>query len=530
MMPKPIHHRIAWVFILLGIALRVAIWFQDRDLWLDEAMLGISLAERDFAGFSRSLEYSQGAPMLFVYASELLTQLFGFSGMSLRIIPLLAGIFLLPAFWMIASRILPPRGALVALFLAATSRALIYYSNEFKPYELDALLSLLTIGVGHAGLTMGWNKPRLAALVALALIGPWLAWPTLFVFAGMTPILMWYAWRGYAGQEPICMRRVARPAIAGLLCLVSFVAQYMFFMIHLEDDAHIFDYWRERGALGPGFAIWENPDWPFHALVAIVWHLEGLAFWPPDYTGFWLAPAFWVLGPLLVLLGLVWLFRHQRPVFWFTVLPMLAVMGAANFSKYPFGERLVLFLLPGLMLACGAAASLGVHPEKKELAPWIKKAGWVSLSGVLLCGLFSVAMVTGDLRYQQSREEIRDVLRPIRARADAGESASIWAYHYCRPAILCHHHSNAAELPILHSIRFGSSLKNESTESITAQFVENALQAEGKVWLVATHIYGDTPAAIEKALKEQGNVLETLAPVDGKGTSVGAWAWLFEKR
>lgn len=531
MTPTANQKKLALGLILIGIGIRLMIWFQDRDLWLDEAMLGISLAQRDPAGLLQPLEYSQGAPMIFVFGSKLVTMLAGFSGMSLRAMPLLAGCLFLPVFWWVASRILPARGALVALFLAATSRALIYYSNEFKPYEIDALIALFAIGIGHAGVTRGWNTSRLAALVALGLIGPWLAWPTLFVFAGMTPVLMWYGWRGNAGNAPGGLKGVVRPAMAGLLCLASFATQYAIFMAHLNKDTHTFAYWRGRGALGPGFAIWDDPGWPFRVMSGLCWHPEGLAFWPPEYTGYlWWAPLMWVIGPLLVVSGLVWLFRHRRPVFCFTLLPMVAVMGAANFSKYPFGERLVLFLLPGLMLACGAAASLGIANDvAKARPPWMGKAGWVALAGVVFCGFFPLGMVLADLKYGQSREEIRDVLRPIRARAQAGEIASIWAYHYCKPAIVCHHRAKADELPDLASIHFGSPPLEESPAAMTMHFVEGALQADGKVWIVATHIYGDAPKVIETALRQHGNVLETLAPVDGKGTSLGAWAWLFEK-
>lgn len=529
MKPQDIHRKIAWFLILLGIGIRVAIWFQDRDLWLDEAMLGISLAERDLAGLTQPLEYGQGAPMLFVFGSKLVTMVAGFSGMALRVIPLLAGCLFLPFFWYLASRLLPARGALVALLLVATSRAMIYYSNEFKPYALDALCALAAIAIGHAGVTRGWNKTRLAALAALGAIGPWLAWPVLFVYAGMTPVLMWYAWRGHEGSQAEGWSGVLRVAAAGLLCLVSFATQYAFFMAHLSDDTVTFDYWRGRGAFGPGFAIAQDPGWVFRALAWLCWHPEGLGFWPPDYTGYlWWAPAMWVLGPALVIAGLVWLCRWRRPVFWFALLPMVAVLGAANFGKYPFGERLVLFLLPGLFLACGAAASWpGAGSASPATRPG-RRVGLATAAGVVFCGYFSMTMVRVDLRHGQSREEIRDVLRPIRARADAGERASVWAYNFCRPAIVCHHHANPSEVPDPASIRFGARLEDESSSAVAAHFLASARQAGGKVWLVATHIYGDAPEAIGKTLAANGTVRESLAPVDGRGQSTGAWAWLFE--
>jgi hypothetical protein len=492
-------------------------------------MLGISLAQRDLAGLLDPLEYGQGAPMLFVLGSKLLTMVAGFHGMTLRLIPLITGCLFLPLFWRVATRLLPPRGALVALFLVATSRALVYYSNEFKPYAIDALLALVAFGIGHAGVTLGWTKSRLAALATLGVLGPWLAWPVLFLYAGMTPVLMWYAWRGHDGRSSEGWGGVGRVAAVGLLCLASFSAQYAIFMAHLTDDTHTFDYWRGRGAFGPGFAIWQDPGWAFRVLVWLCWHPEGLGFWPPNYTGYlWWAPAVWVLGPAVVIAGLVWLFRQRRPVFWFALLPALVVLAAANFGKYPFGERLVLFLLPGLFLACGAAASWGTGEAATRPGRGRIRIGRTTAAAVVFCGLFSLGMVRDDLVHGQTREEIRDVLRPIRARADAGETASIWAYHFCRPAIFCHHRANPLEVPDPALIRFGTPLKDESAPSVAAHFAANGRQAGGKVWLVATHIYGDAPEAIGKALAEEGTVHETLAPVDGRGLTTGAWAWLFE--
>ena len=107
--------------------------------------------------------------------------------MSLRWLPLCAGLAFLPALARLATELgAATTTRLAAVWLAAGLPALVYYSRELKPYGLDALAAavvplLALLGFGGSG------AARRALIVALALL-PWLTFGALF------PALAVLAW------------------------------------------------------------------------------------------------------------------------------------------------------------------------------------------------------------------------------------------------------------------------------------------------------------------------------------------------
>ena len=70
--------------IAVGAGLRLHLFFANRSLWLDEAMLAINLVRRTPAELLLPLDYAQGAPLGFLYAQKLIIMLAGSSEPSLR--------------------------------------------------------------------------------------------------------------------------------------------------------------------------------------------------------------------------------------------------------------------------------------------------------------------------------------------------------------------------------------------------------------------------------------------------------------
>ena len=62
---------------------------------------------------------------------------------ALRALPFVAGCLLLVALWLLARRLLDARYAALCLAFAALSPILIYFSNEVKPYIIDALVAVV---------------------------------------------------------------------------------------------------------------------------------------------------------------------------------------------------------------------------------------------------------------------------------------------------------------------------------------------------------------------------------------------------
>ena len=135
-----------WLGVLaIGIGLRVAQYATNRALWIDEAMLSLNIASRTATGLLRPLDYAQSAPPLFLFGERGVVRLGGVNELSLRALPLIAGIVLLLALWPLARRMVGQSAALFAIGIAALSPLLTYYANEVKPYGIDALATVVLV-------------------------------------------------------------------------------------------------------------------------------------------------------------------------------------------------------------------------------------------------------------------------------------------------------------------------------------------------------------------------------------------------
>src|SRR5262245_48251701 len=67
-----------WIFVALGILMRVLRYLLRFPLWSDEAALAANLLDRDYLDLLRPLDYQQVAPPLFMWIELWITQQLGF--------------------------------------------------------------------------------------------------------------------------------------------------------------------------------------------------------------------------------------------------------------------------------------------------------------------------------------------------------------------------------------------------------------------------------------------------------------------
>ncbi|MGL4419390.1 MAG: hypothetical protein ACRCZF_01875, partial [Gemmataceae bacterium] len=73
------------VWCAIGIALRLFVFVRNPPLWIDEAMLGMNILERDYAGLMEPLRLNQGAPLGYLFTLKFLSTFFGSSELALRL-------------------------------------------------------------------------------------------------------------------------------------------------------------------------------------------------------------------------------------------------------------------------------------------------------------------------------------------------------------------------------------------------------------------------------------------------------------
>ncbi|MEO8576179.1 MAG: hypothetical protein ABI556_05750, partial [Gemmatimonadales bacterium] len=78
--------QLLYLVLLLGAAIRVVQYFRRPALWLDEAMLSISIVKRPLRALIFSpLEFNQSAPPLYLQIAKISTMIFGPTELALRL-------------------------------------------------------------------------------------------------------------------------------------------------------------------------------------------------------------------------------------------------------------------------------------------------------------------------------------------------------------------------------------------------------------------------------------------------------------
>ena len=322
----------AWLVIGVGLFFRVRQYSLNLSLWLDEAMLALNITTRSFAGLAHPLDYDQGAPLGFLWMVKALESVLGNHEYSLRLLPFLAGCLALLVFWRFTRQLLQPVGALFALLLLAVSGYLISYAAQVKQYGVDMTIALLLYWFALHLLRKDASPKETLLLAGLGALAVWCSHPAVFVLAGIGLVLIGQAW----------LKKDRRQAffygLAALFWLLNFAALYLIQYRSLAANSYLTGFWADYFLpLTPSAPVW------------IMDSLAGLFNIPGGLPGGW--PSLVML--VLFLIGLVSLFwREQRWVWMFTICLALT-LAASALQKYPFGGRMGLFALPGLLLCAG---------------------------------------------------------------------------------------------------------------------------------------------------------------------------------
>jgi hypothetical protein len=402
----PSANALVWVFVMLGILLRLRQYFFNRSLWLDESMLSLNIVRRSLAELVKPLDYAQAAPVGFLWLEKLAVNRFGTGELALRLFPLLCGVLSLVLFVVVARKFLPASAVPVAVGLFSVSEPLIYYSSEVKQYSCDAAFALILCLAGIPLFNRSFTISRVLLVSVFGAIALWFSNPAIFILAGL----------GLSASGISLHKRnwraISLLVIPAVVWTSSFLTYYFFFLRDvLKIHQDLFFYWRASFAPFP-------PASPSDVL----WY--GNAF--VNFVAYPVGSIFPGIAAIAAILGIARLYAGDRARFAILISPLAVTLIASWARLYPLENRLILFLVPAVILFFAAGLD-SINAATRKSLP---------LLGILFAGfMIGYPFLRGVWHFAKPKgvEEIKVSLRYVEKHRLSGDV--LYCYYGAAPAL-----------------------------------------------------------------------------------------------
>ena len=205
---------------MIGLLVRCERYLLAFPFWGDEAFITTNIAQRDYLGLMKKLEWSQVVPILFLWTERATHLALGSSEYALRLPPFLLGCASLWLMGYIARRTVSRLAGMLTVGLLSVAIWPVTMSCFVKPYSFDLFFSLALLAAAIRWLRQP-DRPTLLALLAaimpVAILG---SFPSVFVAGGISLALLPTVWKqpGVAGKSWY--------ALSNILMIVCFVGHY----------------------------------------------------------------------------------------------------------------------------------------------------------------------------------------------------------------------------------------------------------------------------------------------------------------
>jgi uncharacterized membrane protein len=404
--------------IFFGILLRVRQLTINLSLWLDEAMLALNIVNRSFARLAQPLDSDQGAPLGFLWTVKTFELVLGNREVSLRLFTFLMACLSLVILWLVAKQLIKSVGGVFALLILTTSRYLVSYGVQVKQYAVDVTITLLLYLLGLWILRKATTKRDYFILATLGGLSIWMSHPAVFTLAGIGLTLIISAALKKDWKSAISY------SLASAFWALNFGILYLIQYRALGANSYLTGFWSEYFM---PMSI-SAPLWAFDRLGGLFYNPGGLSIAVPA-----------TLLMILFLAGAISFFQRDRRWVWMFFLSLFFTLAASSLSKYPFGGRMGMFAVPGLLICMG---------EGIELVGKLVASLWRSVSKSLAwrptIGFLVTALLAGSLAFEPVTFAVEMALKPKMAenigptmaflKSNYREGDVIYLYHWATPA------------------------------------------------------------------------------------------------
>lgn len=315
------------VIFLYGVFLRYNVWNAQLSLFCDEF---VPVVKMNLEGILTQYFYHipVGLAVLFKYFCKY----FGTSELALRFLPFLFSIITLPCFYIFSKKIIKnPILHLICCFIFTVSEPLIEKAAEFKQYSSDVLISVLAV---WAASLIDFEKIDKKGLILLLLL-PW----TLFLFSYTYVFLFIGIMLGMSILHLKNKDTLWKIIFIGVVNMVMMGAVYLIFYSKFPVDFLACSFLSPEGQI----RLYPSSLNDFCKILLYLFPMFNYWDFKTNINCIYAIPFFMIIGAGLLL-------KKQRKEFYIITLPIVITYLAAVAGKYPFEERLVLFLIPFILI------------------------------------------------------------------------------------------------------------------------------------------------------------------------------------
>ncbi|SES42308.1 hypothetical protein SAMN04487884_1483 [Butyrivibrio fibrisolvens] len=244
-MPNQFVDNIHWYIMVNAILLFIACrgiyisFFMNsvnRSLWLDEAFLASSFSQRSFLGIflDGEFEYLQSAPLIWLWFEKGLSIVFGNTPYVLRIGSVISFIVVIIALSFVQLYFFHSKFPFAAAAIISNTPIILKYSNMFKPYMADCLVTLIAV------ISWGLYKKERISDKWLAIIWMGLLWcsqPVCFMIGGICLSEFIFS------CIHINKKDILRIIIIGIFVGISFTIYYFVWISRMTSISDMQDCW-----------------------------------------------------------------------------------------------------------------------------------------------------------------------------------------------------------------------------------------------------------------------------------------------
>lgn len=415
----PVDRLVAWLWIVVAVGLlaRLVRYLGCWPLWGDETALAINYATRGYSELARVLDIGQIAPVGFSWCVRTVVLLFGYNEFSLRFVPVIASMLVIPIVWSTARAIRPRWDWVFPPALIAVSYYQIRHAAEVKQYASDTFVTAVLLWLAIAAFGgRRWCRWALVLAVPLAIFS---SLPSVFVAGGIGVAALSFVLSARSTSRWIWFFGYNAVVVASFAALYHFVLAAQF----SEQGSGMASYWQA------GFVDFSSP-WAFLWWVGDA--MTGAAFAMP-FGG---KNGGSVLSTFIFLVGVRRLWREGNREF-LGVLMMTIVLAliASALHRYPFGghARLMQYLAPLICIPIGVGIASCIErcvPTASRRQEWaVAVIGFLIVLG-LSCVLRDVVRPYHGISARVKRDFARWFWQDYRHRGELRTANNAWRAGY----------------------------------------------------------------------------------------------------